>query len=246
MRRVPILCLIVANTLCCRSELARPEPVERAPSTLVKNTMAKLESRVAPPATESMVSLPSPQTQGGLTVAAALAKRRSHRDFAALELTSVELAQLAWAAQGVTEPVEGLRTAPSAGALYPLELYFVTKAGLLHYLPTSHAFKQRLTGDLREELANSALQQQSLRLAPCTAVITAVPERTARKYGTRATRYVAIEAGHAAQNLLLEATSHGLVGVPIGAFEDDKLGRLLGLQPSEEPLYLIAIGHPQR
>lgn len=244
MRLVALLSFGAMTALCCRHEAARPEPVERTPVTVVRKAVTKLDSRVAPYATEAIVALPPPHTSGGLTVAAALAKRRSHRNFAATMLEVEQFSQLAWSAQGITAPTDGLRTAPSAGALYPLEVYFVTPEGVHHYLPKPHAFERKHTGDLREALANAALGQSPVQLAPCTVVITGVSARTALKYGARATRYVALETGHVAQNLLLEATSLGLVSVPIGAFDDDKLTKLLALPPGEEPLYLIAIGHP--
>jgi SagB-type dehydrogenase family enzyme len=151
---------------------------------------------------------------------------------------------LAWAAQGITEPNDELRSAPSAGALYPLELYFVIRDGLFHYQPQSHSLELKQREDLRERIAEAALDQVPLRVAPCTVVITAVTLRTARKYDARASRYIAMEAGHAAQNLLLEATSRGLVGVPVGAFDDARLASLLALPDGEVPLYLIAVGNP--
>ena len=187
------------------------------------------------------VALPAPRERGAISVEEALRGRRSVREFDATALSERELAQLLWAAQGVSG--DGLRTAPSAGALYPLELYVATAAGLGHYEPGPHRLTGRAERDLRPELQRAALGQPPVGQAPAVFVITAVLERTARKYGpARGERYVHMEAGHAAQNLLLEAVALGLAGVPIGAFEDARVARALGLPAGERPLYLIAVG----
>jgi SagB-type dehydrogenase family enzyme len=174
----------------------------------------------------------------------ALAARRSQRQFAPDPLPLAELGQLAWSAQGITDRANGYRTSPSAGAVYPLSVYFVTAAGVWVYLPATHALQQRADRDLREPLAQAALSQTAVRTAPCDVVITSVIHGMQRKYGDRATRYVAMEAGHVGQNLLLQATALGLVGVPIGAFDDETIRALLGLAAEEEPLYIIALGRP--
>jgi SagB-type dehydrogenase family enzyme len=180
-----------------------------------------------------------------MSVEQALSVRRSRREFAPTPLSPGELGQLAWAAQGISDRAEGFRTAPSAGALYPLELYFVTGTGVLHYLPANHSFEQRSDRDLRQQLSQAALDQAAVRLAPCDVVITSVTDRTRKKYGERATRFVAVEAGHVAQNLLLQATARGLVGVPVGGMDDEVVSRVLGLPPTEEPLYVVALGYPR-
>jgi SagB-type dehydrogenase family enzyme len=166
------------------------------------------------------------------------------RTFAQEALTLEEIGQLLWAAQGVTSP-EGLRTAPSAGALYPLEIYTLTAEGLHHYHPDTHTLELWSEGDRREDLAAAALGQDSLRQAPLILVFTAVYNRTEAKYGAaRGPRYVHMEAGHSGQNVLLQAEALGLAGVPIGAFYDDQVGRVLNLPEGESPLYLIPLGHP--
>lgn len=190
------------------------------------------------------LKLPPPITRGSVPLEQVLSSRRSERSYSPDPLPLAELGQLAWAAQGISEPTHGLRTAPSAGALYPLELYFVTPEGVLHYLPESHAFERRAAGDLRPALSRAALGQESVREAACDVVITSVTTRVQRKYGDRAPRYAALEAGHAGQNLLLEATARGLASVPIGAFDDRAVSELLGLPKGEEPLYVIAVGYP--
>jgi SagB-type dehydrogenase family enzyme len=197
-----------------------------------------------PTTTSSSRPLPSPRTVGDVSLEAALDQRRSVREFLADPLTDEELGQLLWAAQGVTDPA-GLRTAPSAGALYPLELYAVTRTAVLRYDPPTHSVETCLTGDHRRELQAAALDQAAVGEAPVTLVISAVVERTAARYGERATRYVQLEAGHAAQNVLLQAVALGLGAVPIGAFSDGRVAALLGLPAGELPLYLIPVGHPR-
>ncbi len=189
------------------------------------------------------VELPAPRTDGPMSLERALAERRSVRDFTDERLTLEELAQLLWAAQGITADWGG-RTAPSAGALYPLEVYAVTPGGLYHYLPDGHRADVLRADDLRRPLAAAALGQSAVAEAPAVLVIAAVFRRTEVKYGERAERYVHLEAGHAAQNVLLQAVALGLGGVPIGAFSDREVQRVLGLPADHEPLYLIPVGHP--
>ncbi len=180
-----------------------------------------------------------------MSVEEALARRRSIREFIPQKLTERELSQLLWAAQGITHP-DGLRTAPSAGALYPLELYVATASGFYHYEPRGHRLVQLSDRDLRASVRRAALDQEAITQAPAVFVIAAVYERTSRKYGaTRTPRYVHMEAGHAAENLLLEAVALGLGGVPIGAFDDDALQNVLALDANCRPLYLIPVGHPR-
>jgi SagB-type dehydrogenase family enzyme len=194
----------------------------------------------------SVVALPKPAERGAVSLEEALQRRRSIRDYATQELTGAELSQLLWAAQGITDPA-GLRTAPSAGALYPLEVYVATRAGLHHYEPRGHQLVRVQDADLRRALARAALGQEAVAAAPALFIITAVPSRTAAKYGAeRARRYTQLEAGHAAQNLLLEATALGLGAVPVGAFKDEDVTRILGLERGEMPLYLLPVGHPRR
>ena len=236
MRWLASLLLAAIAAFGCRAERLRPEPkVEREPLGTPAGSARK-----------TALALPPPALSGTMSVEQALSTRRSRRDFAPTALSTGELGQLAWAAQGVSDPREGFRTSPSAGALYPLELYFVTGTGMLHYVPARHSFEPHSDRDLRPELSRAALDQEAVRSAPCAVVITSVTERTRKKYGERAARYVALEAGHVAENLLLQATARGLVAVPIGAMDGEAVGRVLGLGPAEEPLYVLAIGHPRQ
>ena len=192
-----------------------------------------------------VTSLPSPRRDGPLSLEKTLQQRRSVRAFTDQPLTQTEIAQLLWAAQGVTG-AEGERTAPSAGALYPLEVYAITSSGVFHYDPGRHALARVRDGDRRAELSAAAWDEESVRQAPLTVVITAVFARTETKYGrTRSPRYVHLEAGHAAQNLLLQAVVLGLGAVPVGAFGDKQVQAVLGDPGDRQPLYLIPVGHPR-
>lgn len=189
--------------------------------------------------------LPAPSTSGALSLEEALRRRRSVRDFTRRQLTDTELSQLLWAAQGITHP-HGYRTAPSAGALYPLEIRLATRDGLYQYEPRGHRLVRIAGTDLRAAFQRAALDQDAIGRAAAVFVVTGVPARTAVKYGARAERYVLLEAGHAAQNLLLEAVALGLGAVPIGAFHDSEVLKVLGSPAGEVPLYLIPVGHPRR
>ncbi len=175
-----------------------------------------------------------------------LQRRRSQRIFKSQDLTLEQISQLLWACQGITEPSFGGRTAPSAGALYPLEVYVVKKEGVFHYLPKEHALIRIKKGDVRKELAHTALGQDPPAKAPVSFVISAVYARTKIKYGERAERYVKLEAGHACQNLLLQAVALNLGGVPIGAFYDSEVQEVLSLPSDHEPLYIVPIGYPAK
>lgn len=199
----------------------------------------------APSEVARVTPLPAPVLSGGESLAEALAERRSVRSFADETLTTSQLGQLLWAAQGITSP-QGYRAAPSAGALYPLEVYVVTASGVYHYEPDGHLLAVRSEGDRRQALYAAALRQEPVREAPAVFVVTAVYARTATKYGAeRSPRYVHLEAGHAAQNLLLQAVALELGAVPIGAFQDQEVQEALGLPADREPLYLIPVGYPK-
>lgn len=192
-----------------------------------------------------ITALPHPDLDGLISLEDAIQRRRSIRSFTDESLSEREISQLLWAAQGISDP-RGYRTAPSAGALYPLEVYVITEQGFYHYDVERHALELSLEGDLRREVYAAGLRQESLLEAPVTIVITAVYERIAVKYGReRGPRYVHMEAGHAAQNVLLQAVALGLGAVPIGAFEDARLHSILHLPHDHQPLYLIPIGHPR-
>jgi len=194
----------------------------------------------------SFVSLPRPRQTGTVSVEAALASRRSIRSFSGEAVGLDELSQLLWSAQGITSE-RGLRTAPSAGALYPLVLYVVAgnvaalPAGIYRYEPAEHRLAIIAAGDALGALSEAALGQSPVRTAPAVIAIAADYRRTTAKYGERGVRYVHMEAGHVAQNVTLQATALGLGTVMIGAFSDERVSRLL--KGSDlQPLYLIPVG----
>jgi len=196
------------------------------------------------------VALPSPALEGTHSLEQLLKQRRSQREFAATPLTLAQVGQLLWAAQGITAGGK-LRTAPSAGALYPLELYVVAgqvgglPAGIYHYHPRGHRLVLIERGDHRDTLAAVALQQMWLAQAPAVIVFGADDARTAAKYGNRAGRYVHIEVGHAAENLFLQAEDLGLGTVDVGAFDDHGVARVLRLPRNVAPLLLMPVGVPR-
>lgn len=192
-----------------------------------------------------IIDLPEPDRPGELSVEAAIEQRRSVRQFTDEALTRQQIAQLAWAAQGITDETRGFRAAPSAGALYPIELYLVTPDGSYHYLPAEHGLVLMREDDRRDALAQAALGQRSVSSAPLVMVMTGVFARTAAKYGDRAERYVYMEAGHVGQNVALQAEALGLGSVPVGAFDDAAVADCLALPDDHAPLYLIPVGHPR-
>jgi SagB-type dehydrogenase family enzyme len=214
-------------------------------------------SAMAPPSKENTqkmpehasekIKLPEPKYIGVISVEEALMKRRSVRAFKEGPVMLAELSQLMWAAQGMADQ-RGLRTAPSAGALYPLELYVVAgnvtglPPGVYKYGRERHELLSLAKGDRRNDLCNAALGQSSIRRAALVLVLSGVYERTTAKYGERGIRYVHMEAGHAAQNVYLQTVSLGLGTVVIGAFQDEEVKRLLKMGDRESPLYIMPVG----
>ena len=196
------------------------------------------------------VALPSPQRDGGVAVERALALRRSVREYADRALPLAAVSQLLWAAQG-TSDARGLRTAPSAGALHPLELYLVAGrvsglgAGTYRYEPREHRLLPIGKGDLRDRIAAAPLEQAWIAEAPAILVLAAVVERTARRYGERASRYVHMEVGHAAQNVYLQAVSLALGTCIVGAFDDARMRQVLALPAEVDVLALMPVGAPR-
>ncbi len=198
-------------------------------------------------ATSEQIMLPDPITTGKMSVEEALLKRRSVRSFDNKPLNQQELSQLLWAAQGVTSP-EGYRTAPSAGALYPLSIYAVVgriaslAPGIYKYEPSGHQLHAIRTGDLRGDISAAALGQDWLRQAPVSMIVAAEVQRTTRKYGERGKGYVQIEAGHVAQNIYLQATALNLGATVVGAFRDDKVKAVLSMPDREDPICIVPVG----
>ncbi|HUU27738.1 MAG TPA: SagB/ThcOx family dehydrogenase [archaeon] len=193
--------------------------------------------------TGSKLKLPKPRDKGDFSLEEVIRQRRSVRSFSSRPLSIEEISQLLWAAQGITDSLRGFRSAPSAGALYPLEVYIVISEGVYNYRPQGHELAQIKSGDFRKELCRAGLDQAPILNAPAVFVITGVYERSSIKYSERAERYVKIEAGHAAQNILLQAVALGLGAVPIGAFYDEQVKAAIGCPRNHQPLYLIPVGH---
>lgn len=197
--------------------------------------------------TATQIELPPAHLEGDLSVERALARRRSLRRYAGTPPTLAQVAQLLWAAQGVTDR-EGHRTAPSAGALYPLEVTLVVgeveglAPGLYRYRPENHTLVQVAAGDHRPALGRAARGQSWVARAPASLVLAAVHRRTAVKYGSRAPRYVQMEVGCAAENVYLQAESLGLGTVFVGAFDDQAVQKAVQLAPDEEPLAILPFG----
>ncbi len=188
------------------------------------------------------IDLPTPDVVGHMSFEQTLSSRRSVRDFTDETLSIGQIGQLFWAAQGETRP--NRRTNPSAGALYPIEIYAATPDGLYRYLPSGHRAELLTSDDIRNHLYWSSYLQDSIADAPVVFVVCGVYSRTEEKYGGRADRYVKLEAGHVAQSLLLQAVALELGAVPVGAFQDGQVQRALGVPDDHEPLYLIPVGHP--
>lgn len=194
------------------------------------------------------IKLPEPKCDGNTSVEEALFERRSVRAYKNEPLALVDVSQLLWAAQGITDLKNGFRTAPSAGALYPLEVYVVVSnvkevaEGVYKYKPDGRELIKVKSGNVKGELAAAALGQACIKESAIVIVFSAIYERTTRKYGERGIRYVHMEAGHAAQNIYLQAVSLNLGMVVVGAFNDEDVRKVLGMPEEEHPLYIIPVG----
>jgi SagB-type dehydrogenase family enzyme len=192
------------------------------------------------------ITLPQPRHSGDIPLEEAIYLRRSTRQYSNEPLSLSDVSQILWAACGKTEGWR--RSIPSAGALYPLEIYLVAAevegvpSGLYHYDFERNILVKKIGGDLREDLANAALGQEMIKKAPATVVITAVYERTTGKYKERGIRYVHMEAGHSGQNIYLQAASLGLGTVAVGAFHDQRVSETLKLPQDHVPLYIMPVG----
>ncbi len=197
------------------------------------------------------VKMPQPQYESQSSLESTILKRRSVRNYADEPLTLSIISQLLWAAQGITHP-RGFRTAPSAGALYPLEIYIIAgkvtnlDAGIYKYKPRGHELLKIIEGDKRTELYRVALRQRPIKDAPVILVFCAVYKRTTGKYRKRGIRYILIEIGHSSQNVCLQAVSLDLGTVTLGAFNDKKVSEVIGCKENEHPLYIMPIGKHKR
>jgi SagB-type dehydrogenase family enzyme len=190
-----------------------------------------------------IIKLPQPDVKGSVTLEKAISQRRSRRDYFPEPLTQEQIGQLCWAVQG---QLGRSRTVPSAGATYPLEIFVESSDGLFHYLPANHSLEELTTVDLRGKLAAAAWGQDFIAQAAATFVLAAEFERTTGRYGERGIRYVYMEAGHAGQNIHLQAEALGLGSVAVGAFDDDAVRKVLALPENLEPVYMVTVGHCRR
>jgi SagB-type dehydrogenase family enzyme len=198
----------------------------------------------------ALIRLPQPNLKGRISVEEAITRRRSIREFGPSPLTLGSLSQILWAAQGITDPNGVFRSAPSAGALYPLELYVVARKGgieglpegVYHYLPSGHGLALVKDGDCSPALEAATWGQEIVKEAAASIVITGVVGRTAEKYGKRSARYVYQESGHVAQNVFLQAAALGIGTVAMGAFGEGAVRRVIGAGADERALYVQPLG----
>ncbi len=197
------------------------------------------------------ILLPPPALTGFIPLEHTIQSRRSTRQFADEPLGMQELSQLLWAGQGITDTLRNLRSAPSAGATYPIDLYVAAgnvdglEPGLYRYVPEGHGLRKVRSGDPRRELSEAALRQPSVLQAPVSIIITGIPGRTSVRYGSRAERYVFMEAGHVSQNIYLQSAALGLGTVVVGAFSDDMVAGVVSLANGGLPLYIMPVGKPR-
>jgi len=197
------------------------------------------------------MQLPDPTTDGDVSLEMTIHQRRTVRSFQGKALTLTQLSQLLWAAQGITDPAGFKRAAPSAGALYPMDIYGAVgedcikglNPGVYLYDPGTHSFSLIQEGDMRRDIAMASLGQMWMSYAPITFVITAEYSRIMGKYGQRGVRYAMIEAGHIGQNIFLQSQSLGLEAGIVGAFADQKVIQVMGIKSTHEPLLLMPAGY---
>jgi SagB-type dehydrogenase family enzyme len=198
-----------------------------------------LSAQPAPTAAASRIELPVPLHTGGMSINDALAHRRSGRSFQSTRLTLPEISQLLWAAQGITDD-KGHRTAPSAHAGYFVRIYLAQPEGFFEYLPAAHALQKLSDKDLRATLST----QPTVKNAPYVFLVAGEYDRAAKAVDREtALRLVNLEAGHATQNLLLEATALGLAAVPVGGIDPKQTAQAASLPASITPIYCVPVGH---
>jgi len=202
---------------------------------------AQRKSRIPP---LRVIQLPAPKLTGTVSIEEVLAKRRSVREFTGQPLNFTQISQLAWAGQGITEKENGFRTAPSAGAIYPINLYFAIQGGVFVYNPYEHSLEQTLDQDVRIRLAAAASNQGVVAEAACNIIVAGSVRKLTAKYRNKAQRYMLLEAGHIAQNIQLQAVGLKLGSVSVGAFNIRDVNKACRLPANLEPLYIICVGYP--
>jgi SagB-type dehydrogenase family enzyme len=195
---------------------------------------------------QSRIALPEPAFKGKI-LEDAISERRSGRNFSSEKISLSELSMLLWAGSGITSE-QGLRSAPSAGALYPIDIYVVpnrvggASCGVYRYLPKNHELVLVKEGKFAGRFYNISYGQSHVGNAALLMVLVSTPARTTSKYGEIGAEYVLIEVGHIAQNILLEANSIGVESVPVGGFDREQTDTILGLDSEKEAIYIIAAG----
>lgn len=246
MHLIKKLILVLFSTLILILLLGCSQEVKTSQG---ENTLKKINSDTL------IYILPSPKTTGNVSVEEALNKRRSQRDYRTDEISAEDLSQILWAAYGITKPMDnpklkgGLRTAPSAGATYPLEIYAIVgnvkdiEPGVYRYIPAEHKIVMVIDQDIRKELCAAALNQKMIEVAPASLFYSAVFNRTTERYGDRGKlRYVCMDLGHSAENVYLQCEAMNLGTCAVGAFNDDMVREVMQLPVDEEPLYIMPIG----
>jgi len=203
--------------------------------------LGRSRSRSTP---KMVIQLTDPNLKGTVSLEEALAKRRSIRQFNSEPVKRSQISQLAWAGQGITEPQRGLRTAPSAGAIYPIELLFATQDGLFVYRPSDHSLLQNGDQDIRNMLAGATSMAESVAGAGCDIIVAGAVRKLTSQYKEKARTFLHMEAGHIAQNIQLQAVCLGLGSVTVGGFDSKEVRKVCKLSRYLEPLYIICVGHP--
>lgn len=203
--------------------------------------LGRSRSRSGP---QMVIQLTDPNLKGTVSLEEALAMRRSVRQFSSEPVKRSQISQLAWAGQGITEPQRGLRTAPSAGAIYPIELLFATQEGLFVYRPADHSLLQTGNQDIRNMLAAAASMAESVAGAGCDIIVAGAVRKLTSQYKDKARTYMHMEAGHIAQNIQLQAVCLGLGSVTVGGFDSKEVRKVCKLSRDLEPLYIICVGYP--
>ena len=199
------------------------------------------------------VVLPQPETSGGPSTGQAIASRRSTRSYSTKPMTIAALSQVLFLTTGITADRWGnaRRTAPSSGALYPIETYAVVhnvedvERGVYHYAIREHELELVVAGDMRARVVDQAIEQEFLGECGVVLFLTQVLQRMRPKYQDRSYRYGLLEAGHIGENGYLAAISQGLGACGVGAFMDDQINEMLGVDGVEEAaVYMLAVGNP--
>ena len=192
----------------------------------------------------TIIRLPEPRFNSSVSLEQAIKNRRSIRDFTDEELKIEQIGQLCWSAQGITDPNGGLRAAPSAMAIYPMQLNVVLPDGLYVYDSNDHGLIKYINMDVRPMLYTASFKQQVIQDSPCIFIISGSAKKVEPQLRGKGERFICLEAGHIAQNIHLQAVTLGLGAVPIGDFDPKAVARICKLAEDLEPLYLVCVGNP--